>query len=145
MERQIVAFDIGDKRIGVAVSDPFGGYAMPCDTYFRTGDFGKDVENVAGIASSYGANCIVCGLPLNADGTESVQTQKTRRFIAALQKSAGVPVLEEDERYTTIEARRDLVSHGVSSKRDKKNKHVDSLAAAYILENYLAKRKGEGS
>ncbi len=142
MEQQIVAFDIGDRRIGVAVSDPFGSYAMPSDTYFRTGDFAADVKAVAQIAAAYAAGAVVCGLPLNADGTESIQTKRTQRFIEALEKELSVPVVPVDERYTTLEARRDLVFSGVSSKKDKKNKRVDSIAAAYILERYLKEGKG---
>ena len=141
METRIVAFDIGDRRVGVAFSDPFGSYAVPGETYFRVGNFSEDVKAVAAIARERGAQVIVCGLPLNADGTESVQTEKTRRFIDALEKEAGVPVVCEDERYTTLEARRDLVASGISSKKDKRKKAVDSLAAAYILEGYLAKSK----
>ena len=141
----IAAFDIGDKRIGVAFSDPFGEYAIPSDTYFRTGKFHEDVKQIAKIAKERGASKIVCGLPLNADGTPSEQTQKTRRFVLALEEEAGIPVILEDERYTTLQARRDLVQMGISSKKDKQKKNVDSLAAAYILEGYLAKIKQEGN
>lgn len=138
MLKQIAAFDIGDKRIGVAFSDPFGEYAVPGDTYFRTGDFKRDVSAIAEIAVSRSAELIVCGLPLNADGTESAQTAKTRRFIEALASAVSVPVVTEDERYTTCAARGDLLITGVSAKKDKRKKNVDSLAAAYILESYLA-------
>lgn len=142
--KQIAAFDIGDKRIGVAFSDPFGEYAMPGDTYFRTGDFKRDVAAVAAIARERQAGLIVCGLPCNADGTESVQTQKTKRFIEALKEATDLPVVEADERYSTLQARRDLAQMGISQKRDKKNKNVDSLAAAYILDRYLAENKQGG-
>lgn len=143
MEKQIAAFDIGDKRIGVAFSDPFGEYAVPSDTYFRTGSFLTDVKAVARIAQDRQAGLIVCGLPVNADGSDSVQTEKTRRFVSALQRETEIPVVYEDERYTTREARLDLLQTGVSSKKDKRKKAVDSLAAAYILENYLARMKKE--
>lgn len=143
MTAQIVAFDVGDRRVGVAWSDPFCEYAVPGETYFRTGDFSEDVKSLAAIAAQRGAGLIVCGLPLNADGTESVQTVKTRRFVEALKKETAIPVLFEDERYTTREARRDLVSMGISAKKDKKKKNVDSLAATYILEGYLQKQKKE--
>ena len=95
------------------------------------------------LAERENASAVVCGLPLNADGTESVQTRKTARFISALRERLSIPVYEEDERYTTREARRDLVFTGASSKKDKKNKHIDSLAAAYILEGFLSRRKKE--
>lgn len=139
---QIIAFDIGMKRIGVAYSDPFGEYAMPGDTYFRTDDLLADAKALAEIAERRGADVIVCGLPLNADGTESIQTERTRRFIGALTAQTKIPVCTEDERYTTVQARQDLVAMGISTKKDKKKKNIDSLAAAYILEGYLAKRKG---
>lgn len=140
MIQQIAAFDVGDRRIGVAFSDPFGGYAVPSDTYFRTGDFSRDVAALAEIARARGVTCAVVGLPLNEDGTESVQSEKTRRFAAALE-GAGLCVVMEDERYTTRAARGDLMEMGVSVKKDKRKKQVDSIAAAYILESYLAKQK----
>ena len=143
MTERIVALDIGDKRIGVAYSDPFGEYAVPGDTYFRTGDLMRDVAAMKELAERENAGAVVCGLPLNADGTESIQTRKTARFIAALRDVLSIPVYEEDERYTTREARRDLVFSGISSRKDKGSKHIDSLAAAYILEGYLAKSKKE--
>lgn len=143
MTQRIVALDIGDKRIGVAYSDPFGEYAVPGDTYFRTGDLMRDVAAMKELAERENAGAVVCGLPLNADGTESIQTRKTARFIAALRDVLSIPVYEEDERYTTREARRDLVFSGISSRKDKGSKHIDSLAAAYILEGYLAKSKKE--
>lgn len=137
----IAAFDIGDRRIGVAFSDPFGEYAIPSETYFRTGNFGADVAAIAQIAMARGAARIVCGLPLYEDGSESVQSEKTRRFCAALEREAGIPVEFEDERFTTRAAREDLGVLGISAKKDKKKKNVDSLAAAYILESYLADRR----
>ncbi len=140
MFEQIAAFDVGDKRIGVAFSDPFGDYAVPSDTYFRTGDFRRDVRSLCAIAEARGVRTVVVGLPLNEDGTESVQSEKTRRFAAALGE-AGLNVFLEDERYTTRAARSDLLEMGVSAKKDKRKKQVDSIAAAYILESYLAKNK----
>ena len=74
MERY-VAFDIGDKRIGVAVSDPFNSYALPSQTYFRKG-FKEDVAALALIAKEKGATVIICGLPVNFDGSAALQTQR---------------------------------------------------------------------
>ncbi len=143
MQERVMAFDVGDRRIGVAVSDPFNSYAMPLETYFRTKDPREDVKNLLLLVSREGAGRIVLGLPLNADGTRSVQTDKTEKFLALLKESTSLPVETEDERYTTLEARRDLVGMGISAKGDKKRKAVDSLAAAYILESYLARRQKE--
>lgn len=143
MEKRIMAFDIGDKRVGVAITDPFNGYAVPKDTYFRTGRLSEDVKALVRLAEEEDVGGIVCGMPVNADGTESIQTEKTRRFIKALEGETHIPVFTEDERYTTREARRDLTSIGVSVMQDKRKKAVDSIAAAYILESYLAKIKKE--
>ena len=101
MIQQIIAFDVGDRRVGVAFSDPFGDYAIPSDTYFRTGDFQRDIAALCEIAASRGAVCAVVGLPLNEDGTESVQSEKTRRFAAALER-AGFTIVFEDRKSTRL-------------------------------------------
>ncbi|MBQ7368766.1 MAG: Holliday junction resolvase RuvX [Clostridia bacterium] len=137
--KRVIAFDIGDKRIGVAVSDPFNEYAMPCETYFRTRSFETDVRAIAKIAADKGVGVIVCGLPVFTDGTESEQTEKTRRFIAALEKATELPIVIEDERFTTAEAKETQMLGGVKQSRRKQT--VDSIAASFILESYLKKQK----
>ena len=139
--KRAIAFDIGDKRIGVAVSDPFNEYAMPCDTYFRTRNFQFDVQAIAKIAEEKGVGVIVCGLPVNTDGTESEQTEKTRRFIQALREKTCIPIETEDERFTTAEARETQMMSGV--KRDRRKQTIDSIAASFILESYLKKMKNQ--
>ncbi len=140
MERY-VAFDIGDKRVGVAVSDPFNSYALPSLTYVRKG-FSADVEALIAVAKEKGATKIICGLPVNADGSESVQTAKTARFIEALREKSPCPVECCDERYTTEMAHETLISEGMA--RQKRKNYVDALAAANILDGYLAQiRKKE--
>lgn len=140
MERY-VAFDIGDKRIGVAISDPFNTYALPSETYFRKG-FNVDVTAIAQIAKSKGATLIICGLPVNFDGSEAVQTEKTQRFIDALKVETSIPVVCEDERFTTKMAHEVLISEGM--RREKRKNYVDALAAANILDGYLAKINKKG-
>ncbi len=135
MERY-VAFDIGDRRIGVAVSDPFNTYALPSHTYFRKG-FRQDIAALAAIAAEKGATAIVCGLPVNFDGSESVQTQKTAQFIRELKAAVSVPVVCEDERFTTMMAHDVLISEGM--RREKRKNYVDALAAANILDGFLNK------
>ncbi len=131
-----VAFDIGDKRIGVAVSDPFNTYALPSFTYYRK-NFKEDVAAIAKVAVEKGADTIVCGLPVNYDGTEAVQTAKTRRFIDALKAETKLPVVCEDERLTTIDAHETLISEGMN--RQERKAYVDAVAAACILDGYLQK------
>lgn len=133
MERY-VAFDIGDKRIGVAISDPFNTYALPSFTYFRK-NFKEDVAALVKVAAEKGATTVVCGLPVNFDGSEALQTQKTERFIAALKQALTIPVVCEDERFTTVMAHETLISEGMS--RQKRKSCVDALAAANILDGYL--------
>ena len=135
MERY-VAFDIGDRRIGVAVSDPFNTYALPSHTYFRKG-FRQDIAALAAIAAEKGATAIVCGLPVNFDGSESVQTQKTAQFIRELKAAVSVPVVCVDERFTTMMAHDVLISEGM--RREKRKNYVDALAAANILDGFLNK------
>ena len=135
MERYI-AFDIGDKRIGVAVSDPFNTYALPSFTYHRK-NFKEDIAELVRIAAEKGATAIICGLPVNFDGTEAVQTVKARRFIEALKEATALPVICEDERFTTQMAHETLISEGM--RREKRKNYVDALAAANILDGYLNK------
>ena len=139
--KRAIAFDIGDKRIGVAISDPFNEYAMPCETYFRTHNFRVDVEAIANIAKERGVGVIVCGMPVNFDGTESIQTVKTREFIEALKEKTDLPVELEDERFTTMQARETQIAGGI--KRADRKKTIDSIAASYILESWLAREKNK--
>lgn len=138
---RFVAFDIGDKRIGVAVSDPFNTYALPSETYFRKG-FAADVAAIAQIAKQKGATTIVCGLPVNFDGTQSVQTVKAQRFIEELRRATDIPVVCADERFTTMMAHETLISEGMS--RQKRKNYVDALAAANILDGYLNAKNKKG-
>ena len=140
MER-FVAFDIGDKRIGVAISDPFNTYALPSQTYFRKG-FKQDVQALAEIAREKGATVIVCGLPVNFDGTPALQTEKTERFISALKEVTPIPIVCEDERFTTVMAHETLIEEGM--RREKRKNYVDALAAANILDGYLQKINKKG-
>lgn len=140
MERY-VAFDIGDKRIGVAVSDPFNTYALPSLTYIRK-NFKEDVKALLSLAREKGATKIICGLPVNFDGSEGIQTAKARKFIQALSEESETPVLCEDERFTTVMAHETLISEGM--KREKRKNCVDALAAANILDGYLARINNKG-
>ncbi len=136
--RMIVAFDIGDKRIGVAATDELGIMALPVETYFRK-NTAEDVKYLVSLAERKKADLIVCGLPVNFDGSESVQTGKTQKFIDLLRKETAIPVVTEDERFTTMEARRLLLE--ADMRRDKRKQVIDKIAASYILEGYLQKHK----
>jgi len=141
IEKRAIAFDIGNKRIGVAISDPFNEYAMPCETYVRTRNFDLDVTAIANLAKERGVGVIVCGLPFNFDGSESIQTVKTREFVEVLRQKTDLPIEWEDERFTTMQARETQIMGGI--KREDRKKTIDSIAASYILESYLARRKNQ--
>lgn len=126
--------DLGDKRIGVAVSDPFNSYSLPAQTIFRK-NLKTDLNKVSELVKEKGATAIVCGLPVNFDGTPSVQTKKAEFFIEKLRTEYGFKVLTVDERCTTVEAEEVLIAQGKS--REERKSVVDSLAAASILQGFL--------
>ena len=137
--KRAIAFDIGNKRIGVAISDPFNEYAMPCETFTRTRDIGADARALAKLAKDKGAGVIVCGMPFQYDGSEGIQTRKTREFIEQLRERTDLPIELEDERFTTMQARETQIMGGIKCADRKKT--IDSIAASYILESYLARQK----
>ena len=137
-----IAFDIGDKRIGVAVSDPFGEMALPLETYYRK-NFKKDIEYLVKLAKDRYADVIVCGLPLNFDGSKSEQTLKTESFIEELKKNTDIKIVTEDERFTTLEARRLLLE--ADMRRQDRKAVIDKVAASYILETYMLKQKNNAN
>ena len=135
--KRYICLDIGDKRIGVAVSDPLGNMALPYETYHRK-NFNEDLKYLANLAKTRGADVIVCGMPVNFDGTVSEQTQKTQSFIEELKKITDIPIDLQDERFTTREAQRILI--GENMRRDKRKTVVDAVAASFILEDYMRKQ-----
>ncbi|MBQ9480974.1 MAG: Holliday junction resolvase RuvX, partial [Clostridia bacterium] len=115
-----------------------GMMALPLETYLRK-NTADDVKYLAALAKERGADTIVCGMPVNFDGSESVQTVKTRKFVDLLKEETDIPIVLEDERFTTLEARRNLID--ADMRRDKRKQVIDKVAASYILENYLEKQK----
>lgn len=133
MEQRIVALDVGDRRIGIAVSDPLGITAQPIETYTRVG-YGPDVRHIAGIAKQYSTDCILCGLPRNMDGTQGFQVEKVREFASKLEEQ-GFQVEYYDERMTTMLAEDALLEANI--RREDRKKKVDMIAATMILQSYL--------
>lgn len=135
---RILALDIGDVRIGVALSDPMGIIANPLETYTRkTAD--KDIEYIVCLAEQREAEEIVSGLPKGLDGDDTLQTKKVREFVAELEKAWGKRVIFVDERLTTASAQRALLEGNV--RRADRKKVVDKVAAAIILQTYLEMKK----
>ena len=137
MNERIVCLDIGDVRIGVAVSDPTGTIATPVEIIRRVG-WGPDTQRIKSICDRYGTDLILSGLPLNMDGTEGFQAKKVRDLCAQLEK-AGLSVMFQDERLSTVSAEEVLIEGGVS--RSGRKQVVDKVAASVILQQWLAAQK----
>lgn len=137
---RIIGIDFGTKRIGLAISDETGTVAQPVG--FVTGG----VADVVRAATERGAGKIVVGLPRRLDNTASEQTERTLRFIAALQQATTLPVDRWDERLTTAQVERVLVEGNV--RRAERKEKRDQLAATVMLQSYLdarvERRKEEG-
>jgi len=131
---RVIALDVGDVRIGVAVSDPSGTIAQPVEVYRRVG-YAPDCKYILALSKRYHTTHIVLGLPLHMDGTRGPQADKTLVFGRMLEE-AGLWVDYQDERMTTMIAERALISSRM--RRDKRRQTVDKIAATMILEQWLA-------
>lgn len=131
-----VALDVGDVRIGVAVSDMLGITANPRETYVRKGKtFEEDINYFVKYAKDEDADAFVVGLPMNMDGTEGPRAELTREFGEALKQASGLEVIYVDERLTTVSAERLLINADV--RREKRKTVIDKVAATIILQSYL--------
>ena len=144
---RILGLDVGDKTVGVAVSDPLGIIATGVTTIDRVG-IRKDTGIVIDYIREYGCSRVVIGLPLNLDDTDSVQTEKVRDFRRMLEnklRSSGplsrVTVDWQDERYSTAEAEEVLIEANMS--REDRKKIIDRQAAIVILQRYLDRMPAE--
>ena len=133
MNERIIALDIGDVRIGVAVSDPTRTIATPVEVITRVG-WGPDTRRILEICNRYDTVQVLSGLPLNMDGTEGFQAEKVRAFCSQLEK-AGLNVFFQDERLSTVSAEEALLEDGMS--REGRKTVVDKVAAALILQQWL--------
>ncbi len=130
--------DIGDVRIGLAISDLMGIIANPLETYVRK-DFVKDIDYIVNLAKEMEVDTIVSGLPKNLNNQDSLQTQKVREFVEKLEEAWGKNVVFVDERFTTASAQRVLLEGNV--RRGDRKKVVDKVAATIILQTYLEIKK----
>ena len=136
----VLALDPGTKRIGVAVSDPRGSFAMPAEAIEVRGD-GGHLRAIAAAAGERQVECIVVGLPLNMDGTEGPAARRARELAAAVGRATGRQVELFDERLTSAQAEREMIDRGM--RRDKRKERVDSAAATLLLQAWLDARGGE--
>ncbi len=134
---RIAALDVGDARIGVAVSDELGMTAQGIGVVRRVGGQ-RDLEALRAMLAPYAPERLVVGLPLDMRGTEGRQATRVRAFAARAGEHLGLPVEFWDERLTTWEAERTLIEADVGRRR--RREVVDQVAATIILQGYLAGR-----
>ena len=137
MTGRILGLDVGDVRIGVAVSDEGQFIATPHSVYTRVG-WGPDVKHIQKLYEETNAVLIVSGLPKNMDGSIGFQAEKVMAFMEKV-KEAGLPVVFQDERLSTVSAHQALIEGGM--RRDARKGTVDKVAAAVILQAYLDSQK----
>ena len=132
---RILAFDVGEKRIGVAVSDLLGITAQGVETYSRSDNLEQDVKYLLQLAESYKPVKLLFGMPRNMDGSYGMQADYTRAFADEVLKGWDGDYAYWDERLTTASARRMLIEADV--RRDKRKGVIDKVAAVLILQSYL--------
>ena len=135
---RVLALDFGDRRIGIALSDPLGLSAQPLMTLART-SWDRDLERIRDLTREHEVRRIVVGLPLDMDGGRGPRVRLTEVFIERVQKATGLPVIPWDERLTTVQAERILLEGDVS--RARRRAVIDQVAAVIVLQAYLDSRR----
>jgi len=131
---RIMALDIGTKRTGLALTDDRRIFALPHSVIHATQK--KDwIEKIAEVMDMENIGEIVVGIPLNQHGEEGQDAKKIREYIALLRERFTQPVIEWDERFTTLQAERTLLEADLS--REKRKQVIDKVAASIILQSYL--------
>jgi putative holliday junction resolvase len=134
---RILAIDLGRKRVGLAVSDPLGHFAVGLETVTRTAKTDL-VGEIGKVCQQYGVSQLVLGLPVNMDGSEGPKALESRQLAEALEARLKLPVALLDERLTSVIAQQTLKAQGISPSRHKG--WVDETAAKILLQDYLARR-----
>ncbi len=135
-EGRIIGIDLGQKRVGVSISDAMGMYAHP----LKVVEFKSDTQLqncLVGLAQEHGARTFVVGLPKNMDGTLGFAAKRAQSFAAKLKRRTGFPVFLLDERLTTSQADKEMIGLGKTRKR--RRSVIDAVAAVLILETYLSR------
>ena len=136
---KLLALDVGDRRVGVAVSDPSGLIASPLAVINRTSKV-EDFAKVARFVREQEAAGVVVGHPLNADGSEGPQARRVERYAMALDEALrdeglAVPLVLWDERMSTLRAQEAMIASGRKARA--RRQRIDAVAAAVILQDYL--------
>ncbi|ABB15214.1 Holliday junction resolvase RuvX [Carboxydothermus hydrogenoformans] len=131
---KVLGLDVGDKKIGVALSDELGLTAQGLTVIYRT-SLKKDLEEIKKIIDLHHVTEVVIGYPRNMNGTAGPRAELVKRFARELYKFTGIKPVFWDERLSTVEAEKLLISGDIS--RRKRKKVIDKLAATLILSGYL--------
>ena len=135
---RIMGLDVGDKTIGVALSDPMFLMAHPLETIKRK-KASLDIANLVEIIDREDVETIVVGLPKNMNNSIGPQSMKVMSFVDLLKKQTDKEIIYEDERMTTIQSEKVLIDMKV--RRENRKEHIDKIAASFILQTYLDRRK----
>ena len=133
-----MGLDVGDKTIGVALSDPMFLLAQAKETIKRK-KASWDIQRLLEIIDENDVNLIVVGLPKNMNNTIGPQSMKVMSFVDLLKKQTDVEIVYEDERMTTIQSESVLIDMKV--RRENRKQYIDKIAATFILQTYLDRRK----
>lgn len=132
---RVLSLDVGEKRIGIAVSDSGGMIAQGVKVYHTSGSRSKDLAEIKEVVLELGPTLIVIGLPKNLDGSLGPKAQEIMRFADGVRSVTGLPVELWDERFSTDEAHR--VYDMAQITRKKRRESIDMMAAQIILQGYL--------
>src|ERR1700719_4365322 len=136
----VMALDVGSKRIGVAIADPTGSFALPVGTIERT-NLRADLAKIEEYIESYLIRDLVVGDPVSLSGERGIAAQKMDTFVEQLRTIFRGKIHRVDERMTTAQVTKTLIAADVS--RQKRKGVVDKMAAALILETYLARKRNQ--
>lgn len=136
--KRIMGLDVGDKTIGVAVSDLLGLTAQGVTTVRRK-SYKYDIGMLLDIIEEYKVEMVVVGLPKNMNNTIGPQGEKVQQFVKKFSGQCSLPLEYQDERLTTVSAHRAMISADMS--RAKRKKIVDKVAATFILQTFLDKNR----
>ncbi len=134
---RILALDVGDKRIGVAISDELGISAHSLMTINRS-DIRKETREIIELITDYNVEEMIVGMPVMMDGSMGIQGEKVSRFVDELKKEINIPIKFVDERLSTRLVERTLIDADIS--RGKRKKIIDKLSAVVILQDYMSSR-----
>ncbi len=132
--KRILALDYGDRKIGVAISDPLQIIAKPLIVIDNL-NYKNNLNEIEKLIIDYNVDKIIVGLPLTLKNKKSIQTEKVLTFINQLESDLELPIIAYDERLTSQIAKQSLVKQGIKTGHNKKD--VDKTAAAIFLQNYL--------